>query len=960
MDILKQELLKKRQSLSEETGGRKVFKRSEIEQKRIQKIREEENRDAEAKRLRQNPNQNESNSSDPNSSSNPNSKLDSTKSKPESGAGSSSKAPISDEQKIDALNLPKPEVLRRLRFLKQPVTLFGESDDDRLDRLKYVLKTGLFELDDSDMTEGQTNDFLRDIVELKKRQRSGLTSDRKRRATEESTEDKDGGGGEDDVSGDGGSSGMDQDKDFKRMKANFSELCDEDKILVFFKKLLIEWNQELDEMSELEKRTAKGKSTFATFKQCARYLNPLFKFCRKKVLPDDIRQALMLVVNCCMKRDYLAAMDHYIRMAIGNAPWPIGVTMVGIHERSAREKIYTNSVAHVMNDETTRKYLQSVKRLMTFCQRRYPTMPSKAVEFNSLANGSDLQALLAEERRNAAGIQQEDMLMLMPAPKDRLSWKGHDTYTYTIISTRVTLFLPHPYSSLCKPPMAMDSLLSPSLPKRPKSPSDHFAMDALLTSFLALSDAPSPSIHTSFDRLIQSTPSDSDQNRLIQRALHLGSLLLEAGNRSARRCSSSHNAVVWPLSPDLTIKIFSMLDTQSVCYVAATCSFFQKCTMDPMCYANIDLATLVPKVNNAVVSTMINRAGDALKSIKLGVLPPILAPPFFSSQPLVYSIRNANDASGFSWNDKRSRQGKESSILTRSCLNSLSGNGGSPGIHLRRLHLYNIERMDNASLLTSLSACPSLLDLEIVGLHVELRNTLESVSRNCPLIERLVFESSKTGRDDGLKFPTCNEFVFNCPNITTLALKGFKLHDYKARMLVKGLRRLKHLDLSTSYSFTGAFLKNVSGHGGGDNLEVVVLRDCMHLKEIEVERFMTAVLAGEFRLLRHLDISNREGLACEGDWSTRCYNASFIPLEQLLEQRPDFCLVAEFPKGSYIDNDQMTGSDVSLPSQSSSSHTSDGSSTSDGSYNSDHGSGNEYGRENGFGIYDENSDYLMS
>ncbi|KAK1428293.1 hypothetical protein QVD17_17124 [Tagetes erecta] len=505
-----------------------------------------------------------------------------------------------------------------------------------------------------------------------------------------------------------------------------------------------------------------------------------------------------------------------------------------------------------------------------------------------------------------------------------------------------------------------------SIAKRHKSPSpadDHFTMDALLTSFLALSD--SPSIHTSFDRLIQSSASDSDQNRLIQRALHLGSLLLEAGNRSARRCSSSHNAVVWPLSPDLTIKIFSMLDTQSVCYVAATCSFFQKCAMDPLCFANIDLATLVPKVNNAVVSTMIHRAGNSLKSLRLGVLPAIPAPPFFSSQPLVYSIRNANDASGFSWNDKKSRQGKESSILTRSCLNSLSGNGGAPGygVHLRRLHLYNIERMDNASLLTSLSACPSLLDLEIVGLHVELRHTLESISRNCPLIERLIFESSKTGRDDGLKFPTCNEFVQNCPNITTLALKGFKLHDYKARMLVKGLRRLKHLDLSTSYSFTGAFLKNVSSNGGGDKLEVIILRDCMHLKEIEVERFMVAVLAGEFKLLRHLDISNREGLACEGDWSNRCYSASFIPIQQLLEQRPDFCIVAEFPKGSYIDIDQMSGmsgSDVNLPSQSSSSHMSDGSTTSDGSYNSDHGSGNEYGRESGFATYEENSDYMLS
>ena len=98
-----------------------------------------------------------------------------------------------------------------------------------------------------------------------------------------------------------------------------------------------------------------------------------------------------------MRRDYLAATDNYIKLAIGNSPWPIGVTMVGIHERSAREKIHAGSVAHVMNDETTRKYLQSVKRLMTFCQRRYPTDPSRSVEFNGLANGSDLQALLAEK-----------------------------------------------------------------------------------------------------------------------------------------------------------------------------------------------------------------------------------------------------------------------------------------------------------------------------------------------------------------------------------------------------------------------------------------------------------------------------------------------------------------------------------------------------------------------------------
>ncbi|XP_022771116.1 F-box protein At4g02760-like isoform X2 [Durio zibethinus] len=459
----------------------------------------------------------------------------------------------------------------------------------------------------------------------------------------------------------------------------------------------------------------------------------------------------------------------------------------------------------------------------------------------------------------------------------------------------------------------MDTLLHPpptssssSVAKRPCSSSSqnprfpsHFSqMDHLLHSFLSLADSSPPiSLDLSFDRLLDSSPSDADQSLLIDRAHKLGSFLLRAANRSARKRASFHNSIAWALPPDLTIKVFSMLDSQSLCYAAATCSMFNKCAMDPLCYANIDLTTVVPKVNNAVVSTMIQRAGKSLQTL------------------------------------------------------------------LRRLHLYNIERMDNASLCVALTACPSLLDLEIVGLHVELRQTLMSVSSNCRLIERLFFESSKTGRDDSLKSPTCVDLVNNCPNLSSLSLRGFKLHDYKVRILVKGFRKLKYADFSTSYSITGTFLRNLGSGGGGNLLEVLILRDCMHLKEVEVARFLTAVVAGDFKFLTHLDISNREGLASEGDWYQRSYNSSIIPLKQVLEVRPNICLLAEFPsEGCFIDIDHMIDSDinseVSLPSQLSS-HTSDGSllmSSSESSYNSDQGSGNEEYQDSGYVIYEESSD----
>ncbi|XP_054813226.1 F-box protein At4g02760-like isoform X1 [Prosopis cineraria] len=508
---------------------------------------------------------------------------------------------------------------------------------------------------------------------------------------------------------------------------------------------------------------------------------------------------------------------------------------------------------------------------------------------------------------------------------------------------------------------------SSSMAKRPCPPPNQNPrfqnlnqVDQLLEDFLRLSEFPSLSLDLSLERLLSSLPTDADQTILINRALHMGSMLLDAAKHSSRKRASKHNSFVWPLPPDLTVKVFSLLDTQSLCYAAATCSMFNKCARDPLCYENIDLTTLVPKVNNAVVSTMIQRAGKALRSLRLGVVAGAHASPG-SCQPLVYTIRNAIvDVSNFSWNDKRSRQGRESSILTRSCLSPLNGCGGAPGTLLRKLHLYNIERIDNASLCAALAACPSLLDLEIVGLHVELRQTLMTVSTNCHLIERLFFESSKTGRDDSLKTPTCILLVNSCPHLISLSLRGFKLHDCKVRILLKGFQKLKYVDFSTSYSITGNFLRNLGSSNGGNSLEVLILRDCMHLKEVEVARLLTSILAGDFKCLVHLDISNREGLASDGDWYHRCYNSSIMPLKHVLEARPDLCLLAEYPsEGSYIETfyAELNG-DMSFPLQLSS-HTSDEInclSTSESSYNSDQGSGNEDGQEASYVICEESSD----
>jgi len=143
------------------------------------------------------------------------------------------------------------------------------------------------------------------------------------------------------------------------------------------------WAEELNSRPLEEKSTIRGRSIAAVWKQTDTYIQPLFERIEKNLCPDDIMKHLSLIVDLCIQRNYIKASDIYLKMAIGNAPWPIGVDQVGIHMRPSRETISMRYVAHVLNDETQRKFIQGLKRLMTAAQRHYPSAPSHCVEFGA-------------------------------------------------------------------------------------------------------------------------------------------------------------------------------------------------------------------------------------------------------------------------------------------------------------------------------------------------------------------------------------------------------------------------------------------------------------------------------------------------------------------------------------------------------------------------------------------------
>ncbi|KAL3665432.1 hypothetical protein V7S43_009467 [Phytophthora oleae] len=266
---------------------------------------------------------------------------------------------IPEEEGSEAV-LSWPDLRRRLRELGQPISLFGEDMKDRMARLRRV----------------EIDAVTKHEVEL------GAGHDIRNRFV----------GGDEGIQGEEKDTAEDAAEDAEEFEAsagdgsrlNKKEEEDEEKdadkmVYRFFKGMLQRWEKDLASRPEHVKRTAQGKIAVKTMKQCKDYIRPLFKLCKHRQVPPDILPNLVNIVKFCRQGEFVMANDAYIKLAIGNAAWPIGVTMVGIHERTGREKINSNKQAHVMNNESQRKYLTSVKRLMSYAQSISNVLPSKRV-----------------------------------------------------------------------------------------------------------------------------------------------------------------------------------------------------------------------------------------------------------------------------------------------------------------------------------------------------------------------------------------------------------------------------------------------------------------------------------------------------------------------------------------------------------------------------------------------------
>lgn len=356
MDKLRELVSTKKKESESQFQGKKYARRTELESARLKRVREQEEEERNRKEALRRRNVGETASDVPT----------------DQRGKESHEAEMEIPEDIKSLSLE--EVRRRLRVLGEPIKLFGEGDDDVFRRLAVAERCIAL----ADEAEGGQQANLHATFQRQNKDKMKIlepveAEERVEAATVVGEEER------------GLMAAFQQAADALAEKNMSAEELVEKRV----RKWMADWSEELSHRSVEDKMSASGKQADIRYRETQEYFRPLYFRLKHKNLDPQLLAGIKLITDAIKDRNYLHAYKIYMGVAIGNSPWPIGVTQVGLHERASREKIsfkYASGSAHIMNDEATRKIIQALKRLMTFCQRRYPTVPSRSVDFDGVTN----------------------------------------------------------------------------------------------------------------------------------------------------------------------------------------------------------------------------------------------------------------------------------------------------------------------------------------------------------------------------------------------------------------------------------------------------------------------------------------------------------------------------------------------------------------------------------------------
>ncbi|KAJ1459296.1 Prp18 domain-containing protein [Pelagophyceae sp. CCMP2097] len=260
----------------------------------------------------------------------------------------------------------KSDVFKRLRSFGEPVTVFGEDSAARCARLVDV------EFSDRSMVKVKSNDDGFALDAAYSTSNTFLAQDERAAAKSKGSDDEDSESEDDDAPA-APAGAVAAAPATPAEQAEQKGAREQKFIRKWISKRLKEWESDLAGRADSAKATPQGRVATKTYKQCKDYIRPLVKLLKQRLLEVEMAKSLHQITSFCDAGEFIKAHDTYVLVAIGSAPWPIGVTCVGVHDRGS--KITSGKIAHVMNNEMQRKFLTSIKRLMRISQDRRPDLP---------------------------------------------------------------------------------------------------------------------------------------------------------------------------------------------------------------------------------------------------------------------------------------------------------------------------------------------------------------------------------------------------------------------------------------------------------------------------------------------------------------------------------------------------------------------------------------------------------
>ena len=273
MDLIKAEIERKRKAQAELAGGaaaggkKKWVKKGDLEKARVAQYLDEKAQAEQERKAKQ--------AAQPGSDAGP---LASAL----QGGGDAVVSQAADHAAGSSTEDLRPnDVKRRLRDLKQPIMLFGEGDEERLERYRAV-SSALPTEQEVDKSMG-TFDEQREFLDLKGTGGAGKDG---------SGELEQGGGAE-----------PESFKDDEELTATFVPTTPEQIVSRHFKELMRMWEQELGEREPAAAGSAEGKREMGAYLQARRHLRPFFKQLKTRSMPLDVLNTMVEITRHMQQRE---------------------------------------------------------------------------------------------------------------------------------------------------------------------------------------------------------------------------------------------------------------------------------------------------------------------------------------------------------------------------------------------------------------------------------------------------------------------------------------------------------------------------------------------------------------------------------------------------------------------------------------------------------------------------------